>query len=164
MRSCGMAVTNVPAVFPSDADADRPRRKNEEALRQRRRLTVDHPSPSQALPEYAQALAMCEAAVARNRYVAAREASGGAATTLPNSQLRVRHEPNTPPSYTPPYHIKHTDRVFVQTELEEWLLWCQIEHVPHNSHSPYNTPLLVAYTHGPDGSIKKRRLCGDTLT
>jgi len=25
----------------------------------------------------------------------------------------------------------------------------------------YNTPLLVAYTHGPDGSIKKRRLCGD---
>ncbi len=32
MRSCGMAVTNVPAVFPSDADADRPRRQNEETL------------------------------------------------------------------------------------------------------------------------------------
>ena len=33
--------------------------------------------------------------------------------------------------------------------------------MPHNSHSPYNTPLLVAYTYDRDGSIKKRRLCGD---
>ncbi len=46
-------------------------------------------------------------------------------------------------------------------ELNEWLLWCQIERVPQNSHSPYNTPLLVAYTYDRDGSIKKRRLCGD---
>jgi hypothetical protein len=49
----------------------------------------------------------------------------------------------------------------VVNELDEWLLWSQIERVPKNSHSPYNTPLLVAYTYGPDGSIKKRRLCGD---
>ena len=40
-------------------------------------------------------------------------------------------------------------------------MWYQIEHVPHSSHSPYNTPLLVAYTYASDGSIKKRRLCGD---
>ncbi|MFN9909175.1 MAG: hypothetical protein ACK56F_24155, partial [bacterium] len=66
---------------------------------------------------------MCEAAVARN--VAARAASGGAATTLPNSQLRVRHESDTPPSYTPPYPIKHTDKSFVEGEIEEWLLWYQ---------------------------------------
>ena len=154
-----MVVSNVPAAFPSDVEADEPRREGEQLLLQRKRLTVDGPSPVQELPEYEQAIAMCEAAVARN--VAAREASAGAATTLPNSQLRVRHEPDTPPSYIPPYHIKHTDRLFVEKELEEWLLWFQIEHVPHGSHSPYNTPLLVAYTYGTDGLIKKRRLCGD---
>ena len=157
MHLCGMEVVGIPAVFPSDQDADGPRREAEHTLREpKRRLTTDDPSPFAALSKYPEALAMCEAAVARN--VAARAASGGAATTLPNSQLRVRHAADTPPSYTPPYPIKHTDKAFVEGEIEEWLMWYQIEHVPHSSHSPYNTPLLVAYTYASDGSIKKRRL------
>ena len=45
MRSCGMAVTNVPVVFPADVDGDRPRRMNEQQLRDRKRLTLDRPSP-----------------------------------------------------------------------------------------------------------------------
>ena len=160
MHLCGMEVVGIPAVFPSDQDADGPRREAEHHLREpKRRLTTDDPSPFAALSKYPEALAMCEAAVARN--VAARAASGGAATTLPNSQLRVRHAADTLPSYTPPYPIKHTDKSFVEGEIEEWLLWYQIEHVPHASHSPYNAPLLVAYTYASDGSIKKRRLCGD---
>ncbi len=65
-----------------------------------------------------------------------------------------------PHTYIPPYPIKHTDKSFVEGEIEEWLLWYQIEHVPHSSHSPYNTPLLVAYTYASDGSIKKRRFTG----
>jgi hypothetical protein len=143
MRMCGMQVVGIPAMFPSDKDADGPRREAEHLLREpKRRLTTDDPSPFASLSKYPEALAMCEAAVERN--VAARAASGGAATTLPNSQLRVRHEADTSPSYTPPYPMKHTDRAFVEEEIEEWSLWYQIEHVPHSSHSPYNTPLLVA--------------------
>ena len=158
MRKCGMVIQNVPTVFPSDVDADAPRRAEEQRLLDRRRLTGEG-SRLSALPGYAAAVALCQAAVARNEK--ARISSGGRATTLPNSQLRIRHEPDTPPTYTVPYNIKHTDRVFVDSELSEWLLWFQIELVPRSSHSSYNTPLLVAYTYGSDGTIKKRRLCGD---
>ena len=161
MKLCGISVSNVPTVFPSDVDADNPRRSGEQELLMRRRLTSDGASNStlESLSYYREALSRCEAAVARN--VRARTESGGAATTLPHSQLRIRHEPDTPPTYVPPYNIKHTDKIFVDEELTEWLLWFQIELVPRDSHSPYNTPLLVAYTYGTDGLIKKRRLCGD---
>lgn len=159
MRLCGMHITNVPAVYPTNLLADGPRRAEEQALRERRRLTGQEQAPYESLPAYKVALKMCQEAVERN--VSARAASGGKATSLPHSQLRVRHPSDTPPSYVPPYPIKPTDRDFVVNELNEWLLWCQIERVPQHSHSPYNTPLLVAYTYGSDGSIKKRRLCGD---
>ena len=115
MKMCGMVVTNVPAVFPSDIDADNPRRADEQILLQSKRLTRDGVTHFSSLPSYRPALALCEAAVARN--VKARVESNGAATTLPHSQLRIRHTPNTPPSYVPPYNIKHTDKIFVTDVL-----------------------------------------------
>ena len=52
MRLCGMHITNVPAVYPANLLADGPRRAEEQALRERRRLTGQEQAPYESLPAY----------------------------------------------------------------------------------------------------------------
>ena len=79
----------LPCIDPSNFIADEPRRAEEQALRERRRLTGQEPAPYESLLAYKDALKMCQAAVERN--VRARAESGPRRSDAP-STLAIQGE------------------------------------------------------------------------
>jgi len=76
MRMCGMVVSNVPAAFPSDVEADGPRREGEQLLLQRKRLTVDGPYPPCRSCPSTSRLSPCAMQLSRAMWLRARHLLG----------------------------------------------------------------------------------------
>lgn len=83
-----------------------------------------------------------------------------------NSEVRILHHPDTPPSFVRQYRNatkSHLDE-HITKQVDDWVSSGKL--VPWNNdvHGPwprYNMPLLPVVTKNPDGSIRKVRVCVD---